>query len=233
MGLVLAPEEGETTQDEEGNIVEPTPVVPEFSSFEEFLDIAAEDEVDAMEVIQGLVDAWKADTRPALNAIPEDRGNLKSAGGDRPERGERPNRDNDSTDFDTLYFGVGREDDISAGQLNGMIYNECGVSSGGIGKIKIFGRHTLVDIKKDEVQSVLDANLTVGNRQVPVRPDRGFGGGKEDKGRRGGDRRERRGGGGGGRDRDRDRRGGGSGGGGRSFRDRKGGGGGERRKRRG
>lgn len=201
MELVVADEGAEPEFDEEGKLIESAQMkVPEFESFEQFLDIASEDEVDVMEVIKGLIDSWKDDSRPALNSIPEDRP------GDRTPREKSENFVEDEN-FDTLYVGFGREDDASAGQLTGIFYNECNLSEGAVGKIRLFGRHALVGIAKDQVQKVLDAKIVLNNRQIPIRPDRGFGGGKDgDKRSRGGDRR---GGGGGRRDRgDRGDRGG-------------------------
>jgi len=177
-------------------------------------------------------EAWKSDTRLALNSIPEDRGNQnldrdqRSDRGDRNdgspkrERGEKPKFD----EYDTLFFGVGKEDDVSAGQLTGLLYNEVGVSDGGVGKIRLFGRHTLVGIVKDEVDMVMKSNLEIGGRKVPIRPDQGFPGDKDFKGKP-------RGGGGGRFNKDRDR----SGGEGRSGRgrDRSGGGYGKGRDRSG
>ncbi len=225
MELVLTDNpEVEIEKDKLGNIIETEQVkLPDFATFEAFLDAAAADEIDSMDVINGLVETWKKDTRLALNSIPEDRGdqNLerdqRSDRGDRNdgspkrERGEKPKFD----EYDTLFFGVGKEDDVSAGQLTGLLYNEVGVTDGGVGKIRLFGRHTLVGIVKDEIDMVMKSNLEIGGRKVPIRPDQGFPGGKDFKGkpRSGGGG----GGGGGGRfNKDRDR----SGGEGRSNRDR-------------
>jgi len=208
MELVMTSgEEVEIEKDEQGNIIESENVkVPDFHTFEQFLEVASEDEVDVMEVIEGLISAWKKDTVPTLNAIPEDRGhnNLdrdNRKGDDSKGEGRRSDRGNDDN-FEMLYFGIGKEDDVSAGQLTGLLYNEVGVPDGGVGKIRLFMRHSLVGIAKDSVDSVIKSGLEIGGRRIPIRPDRGFEGGKDSKPRGG------RGGRGGNfrRDRDGDRR---------------------------
>ena len=198
MGLVYSDEKTEPEKDEEGNVIESEEVkVPNFESFEQFIDAAAEDEVDSMDVIKGLIDTWKQESKPALNAIPEDRGE-----NDQQSEGKRERRGEDDANFDTLFVGVGKDDDVSAGQLTGMFYNECSLDQGAVGKIRLFQRHSLVGIAKGEVDKVLKANLKLGGRQVPIRPDRGFqgggGGGRDGKrpprrdDRGGGDRRRER-----------------------------------------
>jgi len=216
MELVLTDDpEVEIEKDDTGNVIETETIkLPDFQTFEQFLDAAAEDEIDAMEVIEGLVSSWKKDTRPALNAIPEDKGNNNierrdSDDGSKRDRGDKPPMDA----YETLFFGIGKEDDVSAGQLTGILYNDVGVTDGGVGKIRLFGRHCLVGIVKEEVDMVTSANIEIGGRRVPVRPDRGFEGGRDSKPRGGGGGRFRggdrdRGGRGGDRDRG-DRRGGG------------------------
>ena len=185
MGLVYSDDDNEPELDEYGKVIEGDNVkVPDFATFEEFIDAASEDEVDAMQVIQGLIDTWKKDTKPVLNAIPEDRPDdkmRKENSGKDSDRSDRPKRDDE--DFETLYVGVGREDDVSAGQLTGIFYNDVGVSDGGVGRIKIFNRHCLVGIERESVDRVLSTKISIGGRTVPVRPDRGFQGGKEEKGR--------------------------------------------------
>lgn len=189
MGLVYADEDEELEVDADGNPIEGEGVkVPEFESFDEFIDAASEDGVDAMHVVQGLIDTWKEDTRPALNAIPEDRPDDKMRKDSLGKDGGRRSGREDDENFQTLYVGVGKEDDVSAGQLTGIFYNDAGVTDGGVGKIRIFNRHTLVGIEKGSVQDVLSAKINLGGRRVPIREDRGMGGGKEDKkrGRSGG-----------------------------------------------
>ena len=201
MGLVYMDEEADPKLDEEGNpIAAEATKVPDFESFEAFVDAAAEDEVDPNEVIRGLIDTWKKDSKPALNAIPEDRPGDSDLKSSRSERGRR----DDDGEYETFYVGLGKDDDMTAGHLNGIFYNEIGVPDGAVGKIRLFGRHSLVGVAKEAVEVVKNANLRINNRSVPVRPDRGFEGNDNNKSRggrkpprrgrddKGGNRRRRR-----------------------------------------
>jgi len=155
-------------------------LVQHFKSFEEFINAASEDEVDPNDVILALINTWKADTKPKLNSIPEDRGDNYSLQSNENKR-ERGDRQADNENFTTLFVGVGKEDDVSAGQLTGIFYNECKLPQGAVGKIRLFGRHSLVGIAKDSVDDVLNSRLKIQNRQVPIRPDRGFKGGRDER----------------------------------------------------
>jgi|GEM_PF-5818474 len=111
----------------------------------------------------------------------------RSDRGDRGDRRERPRRDRgDRGDsrhadeptpagFTSLFVGLGKTDGISPGNLSGMFYNEAELSQGAVGKIRLFGKHAIVDIADNAVEELTSGkhNFTHGKRKIPVRLDRG------------------------------------------------------------
>ena len=82
-------------------------------------------------------------------------------------RGARPS-------WTRLYFGVGRRDEVSPGDLVGAITGETGIAGAQVGKIEIMGNFSLVDIDSqvaDEVMRKLDG-VQIRGRDAPVRRDR-------------------------------------------------------------
>lgn len=190
MGITVSPDEpvGEDEDTPENEEAEVT-------GFEEFIASCVASEIPTEEIVEGLVEAWKKDTRPKLNSIPEDRPD--GAKGDRPERerdrnngDRRERREHSAEGFTTLFVGLGKEDDINPGQITGMFYNEAQLPSGSVGRIQLFNRHSLVDVKSEFASKVMSAHINHQGRKVPIREDQGI--------PKGGDRRRGSGGGGGG-----------------------------------
>lgn len=96
----------------------------------------------------------------AVNPNWRDRGDRKKSDrGDRPERGERkerPKRERGpSKGMVPLVMTLGKAQRISPGDIAGMIYRECNVPDGSLGKITIFPKHTLVDVGKEIADDVI------------------------------------------------------------------------------
>ena len=49
----------------------------------------------------------------------------------------------------------GKAQRITPGDIAGMIYRECNVPDGSLGKITIFPKHTLVDVNKELADDVI------------------------------------------------------------------------------
>jgi ATP-dependent RNA helicase DeaD len=54
-----------------------------------------------------------------------------------------------------LVMTLGKAQRISPGDIAGMIYRECNVPDGSLGKITIFPKHTLVDVSKELADDVI------------------------------------------------------------------------------
>ena len=83
---------------------------------------------------------------------------------DRPERERksRPERNN-SKGMACLFMNIGKAQHIKPGDIAGMIYRECKVPDGSLGKITIFPKHTLVDVSEevsgDVINGLKDAKI--------------------------------------------------------------------------
>ncbi|MEC5128090.1 DEAD/DEAH box helicase [Verrucomicrobiales bacterium BCK34] len=205
--------------------------------------------------------------------IAEDNPNYKGGKGDRRDRGDRDDRGGDSggrerrerrpredrnqgpdEGMSRLFLSLGKHDNVGAGDIVGMLHNECHLERGTVGRIQLFPNFSLVDVADSDVDHAISESRNAKLRGKSFKLDRdrgprtdGEGGGRPSGGGGfggGGDRRgrdDRRGGGGGGGgyrgggggggyrgggDRGGDERGGGYRGGGRSGGERRGGGGG-------
>ena len=98
----------------------------------------------------------------------------------------------------TLFLSVGKAQSVSPGDIAGMIYRECKLPDGSLGKITLFPKHTLVDVSKEHSEEVISGlrGASIRGRSFRVDLDRGPGerGGadREDRPRRSyGDRDDR------------------------------------------
>lgn len=81
--------------------------------------------------------------------------NQGKAGGGRKERKGRPSQHR-SGNMTCLFMNLGKAQHIKPGDIAGMIYRECEVADGSLGKITIFPKHTLIDVDKEVAESVID-----------------------------------------------------------------------------
>lgn len=79
-----------------------------------------------------------------------------------------------SEEWGRLWVSLGRHAGIRPGDLVGAITNEAGLNGKDIGAIRILPRFSLVDVRADAVQDVVEAmrGATMRNRPVKVREDR-------------------------------------------------------------
>jgi ATP-dependent RNA helicase DeaD len=80
------------------------------------------------------------------------------------------------TDFDgaRLFIGLGKDADLRPGDLVGAITNEAGVPSSAIGAIRINERFSLVEVRPEIADDVIQAlrRTTIRGRKVNIRRDR-------------------------------------------------------------
>ena len=78
------------------------------------------------------------------------------------ERKSRPERNN-SKGMACLFMNIGKAQHIKPGDIAGMIYRECKVPDGSLGKITIFPKNTLVDVSEevsgDVINGLKDAKI--------------------------------------------------------------------------
>lgn len=125
--------------------------------------------------------------------------------GDRKERRERKPRDrgDHSREPDEgmvrLFLSLGKRDNVGAGDIVGMLHNECNLERGSVGHIRLMPNFSFVEIREDSVDQAIDmgSQATLRGKHFKLDRDRGPGpGGGEGGGgkgrrddRRSGDRR--------------------------------------------
>jgi ATP-dependent RNA helicase DeaD len=98
-------------------------------------------------------------------------------GGDRYERGpvDRESRRNEvASGMKQVFIGAGGVLGVAPGELAGMIYSEANIASGSLGKIRIFPKHSLVQVKEGDENKVIDAlkGQKLRGKAFPCRLDR-------------------------------------------------------------
>ncbi len=105
--------------------------------------------------------------------------------GDRGERGERHDRGDHRDRGDsqpqrsgegmsTLFLSLGKEDGIRPGELAGMIYSEAQLPQGSVGRIALFAKHALVDVRSELAESVIEkcGNASLRGKNFRIGHDR-------------------------------------------------------------
>lgn len=100
----------------------------------------------------------------------EDRRRESRKKGDKKGKGERQR----ASGMTCLFMNLGKTQKIRPGDVAGMIYRECQVPDGSLGKITIFPKHTLIDVKADLAPQVIDAlrEATLRGRRFKIDEDR-------------------------------------------------------------
>lgn len=106
-----------------------------------------------------------------------ERGPREDRGGERRERaprGERTPRGDDS-EMVPLFFSLGKQHEIRPGEIVGMLYNEAGLPQGAVGKIKLFNKHSCIDISKDFAERLIQSTkgMKIRGRAFVLDYDRG------------------------------------------------------------
>ncbi len=79
----------------------------------------------------------------------EPRGEFRERG-PREER-ERPRRDgpHDNAEMVPLFFSLGKFHGVKVGEIIGMLYGEAGLPDGAVGHVKLFAKHSRIDVRAD------------------------------------------------------------------------------------
>ena len=114
-------------------------------------------------------DAPKELDRPVPSARPPVTG--------RPQSSARPYAGNGGGEGGTpgsVFIGMGEEDGIQPGTLVALLTHQRQIQSSTIGKIRVFPRHTIMQLSPEAAEQVLAHPLTYRGRNVLVRADRGY-----------------------------------------------------------
>jgi len=53
-----------------------------------------------------------------------------------------------------LFIGLGSKLGINPGEIAGMIYSECSIDNGSLGRIRMFPKHCLVQVKESDADNI-------------------------------------------------------------------------------
>ncbi len=65
------------------------------------------------------------------------------------ERGPRREGPHDNADMVPLFFSLGKFHGVKVGEIIGMLYGEAGLPDGAVGHVKLFAKHSCIDVRKD------------------------------------------------------------------------------------
>lgn len=74
----------------------------------------------------------------------------------------------------TLFLSLGKVHGLGAGEIAGMLYREADLPDGSLGRIRLFPRHSLIDVPADLSTHIIDSTRQAKLRGKPFKlaPDR-------------------------------------------------------------
>ena len=99
---------------------------------------------------------------------PVERAPVPAARPTRPVPGGAPGRSAGTS----VFLGLGLDDEIQAGSVIALLCHQCGLNGTDLGRVRLFPRHCIVEVRGEAVQRVLAHPLHHRGRAVPVRLDR-------------------------------------------------------------
>ncbi len=172
-----------------------------FQTYDQYIDRLLEQGHTPSDISSALLTLWREETSREGQSIVEDREkdhpqhneNRRDRGG---REGGRSNRDRErggrdkkrgAREWDTnsrgedksekagytrLFLNLGNKFGVNAGALMGMLYGESDLPPGSIGRIQIFPKHSLVEVRSEHADALLEALSTAKFRGKPFRSDR-------------------------------------------------------------
>ena len=125
-------------------------------------------------------------------AIAEDNPNFQGGKGDRPDRRDRGDRGGDDRGgherrerrpredrnqgpdegMSRLFLSLGKHDNVGAGDIVGMLHNECHLERGTVGRIQLFPNFSLVDITEKDIDHAISESRNAKLRGKSFKLDR-------------------------------------------------------------
>lgn len=152
-------------------IIEAAAASPELP--EELRDL----ELPAEQIEAALFQLLISRTNRELQPIPEDRPSKFTRNASRSDTTEKGNDWSSLEESVTLFMNGGRLLRLRPKDIAGLLYNEGGAPKGSIGDIRIFLKHSLIDVSPDVAPLLLERLSTchVGGYEVNLREDKGRG----------------------------------------------------------
>lgn len=171
-------------------------------------DALKEIEAAPEDLIEALFGLLQSKNSREVQAIPEDKPSKfskqpREKGDSVPQKGDSWSSDGSTV---TLFMNGGKMIGIRPKDIAGLFYNTVEMDKGAIGDIRIFGKHSLIEVDASVAPKLIEAlgTTTICGYEVNVREDKGmppreegesfrserrFGGGRSYRGERGGDER--------------------------------------------
>jgi len=100
---------------------------------------------------------------------------------EREPRAPRERRDGpqDNADMVPLFFSLGKFHGVKVGEIIGMLYGEAGLPDGAVGHVKLFAKHSCIDVRADCAQRLVEISkgASLRGRKFILDFDRGPRGG--------------------------------------------------------
>jgi ATP-dependent RNA helicase DeaD len=144
-----------------------------FDSYAESFDRLLEQGFTPTDVVSTLLTMLRDESGREFKEVPEDR---EEPGKRRPTRERQPREKRprtehsgprDNSDMTPLFLSLGKQSGVKVGEIIGMLYNESGIPQGSIGHIKLFFKHSRVDVRKEVADDLIAAMKGVKYRNKP------------------------------------------------------------------
>ncbi|BCX48128.1 RNA helicase [Haloferula helveola] len=148
-----------------------------FESYADQLDRLLEQGFTPTDVVSALISMLRDESGRDFNEIQEDheepgqrRGRQQRERREPRERG--PKREHstgpvDNSNMTPLFLSLGKQHGVKVGEIIGMLYNESGIPQGSIGHVKLFFKHSRVDVDAKVADQLIGAMKSVKYRNKP------------------------------------------------------------------
>ncbi|MCW1922482.1 DEAD/DEAH box helicase [Luteolibacter arcticus] len=110
---------------------------------------------------------------------PQQRGDRREPSGgnfrEREPRAPRERGPQDNVDMVPLFFSLGKFHGVKVGEIIGMLYGEAGLPDGAVGHVKLFAKHSCIDVRADCAQRLVEISkgASLRGRKFVLDFDRG------------------------------------------------------------
>ncbi|MGC4014977.1 MAG: DEAD/DEAH box helicase [Luteolibacter sp.] len=132
-----------------------------FNSYQDQMDRLLEQGFTPTDVASVLFTMLRESSGREFGEIAEDREEPRERRrpGERPMREPREPRERaprgDDADMTPLFFSLGKMHGVRPGEIVGMLYGEAGLPQGAIGHIKLFDKHSRIDVRSEFAERLL------------------------------------------------------------------------------
>ncbi|GAA5482695.1 DEAD/DEAH box helicase [Haloferula sargassicola] len=155
----------------------------DFPSFEGQFDRLLEQGFTPTEVASALFAMLREEGGREFSEIQEDREEPGQRRGKREPREPRPRRERPAdlagdADMVPLFCSLGKRSGIRVGDLIGMFYNEANLPQGAIGHVKLFDKHSRIDVAAEYADQLIEmaGRMNLRGKRFVLDHDRGPGG---------------------------------------------------------